>query len=505
MTQRVIYKSSYMNKPANVTRFSLFFFIFLFSSTFIGNKLLAQQVSIYGTPVTKEGMGEITLNLVDVPPGALLVFSATNQYGGVGLFADVASSPSLSWSKKVDAGVTGGAEIYTAVFSSGGNISVTNIWSDGTYDGDDHYQAAVVYVVINQEEELGGASAVQESGSLPSVNLTTTRANSLIFCATSDWEAKTGTTTYRGSPTQTHYINYPLNATFYHYYYSAPTAGGYTLGLTSPNMEGGAATAVLEIRSKSDHSPPSAFTLSTSSIGTTSIDLTWTTATDNVGVTGYDVYVGGVLHGSTSSTSYSATGLAQLTQYSIYVKAKDAAGNSTNSNTITPTTSGTVWSLTGNGGTNTSTNFIGTTDEMGLAFRTNNSSRLYISADGNVGIGTTDVATGDFKLYVETGIRTRKIKVDHIATAWPDYVFGPRYKLPSLKEVEEFIQKHKHLPDVPSADEVGEKGLDLGDNQAVLLRKIEELTLYMIELNKKVSRLEDENAKLKNRRQTRKK
>jgi hypothetical protein len=108
--------------------------------------------------------------------------------------------------------------------------------------------------------------------------------------------------------------------------------------------------------------------------------------------------------------------------------------------------------------------------------------------NGQVGIGTLNVNDANYKLFVETGIRTRKVKVD-VAT-WPDYVFSSSYKLPSLKEVEQFIKQHKHLPDVPSEAEVKKEGLDLGENQAVLLKKIEELTLYIIDQNKRIEHLE---------------
>lgn len=488
MVQSAIYKAPNMNKHVYITRISLFFFIFLFFSTSISNKLLAQQVSITGF-VTHSGQGEISKNILNVPAGALLVLSTTNQYGGANLNAAVSSVPALTWNKRVDAGVTGGAEIYTAVFTAGGNITVKSYW------GDDHYQSFVCYVVTNQEEVLGGEFATQEQVSQPLVNLTTTRNNSLIFCATSDWEATTGTITYRGNPTQALTVNVPLEATFYHYYYSAPTSGAYTLGMTTPNMNFGATTAALEIRSKADHLPPLPFTIGTSAIGPTTIDLSWAAVTDNVGVTGYDVYVEGVLHGSTSATTYAVTGLTQLTQYSIYIVAKDAAGNSTSSDPISVTTSGTVWSLTGNAGTNASTNFIGTTDEQGFAIRTGDVNRMFISSDGNVGIGTTQVAGGEFKLYVQTGIRTHRVKVDQ--ANWPDYVFDKKYKLPSLKEIEAFIVSNKHLPGIPPASEIESEGLDLGDQQARLLKTIEELTLHMIRLSKQVERLTEENEILK--------
>lgn len=110
--------------------------------------------------------------------------------------------------------------------------------------------------------------------------------------------------------------------------------------------------------------------------------------------------------------------------------------------------------------------------------------RMLIDENGQVGIGTTNLADNNFRLFVETGIRTRKIKVDQ--TSWPDYVFYPQYRLPSLQQVEAFIRQHNRLPDMPSASEVEKEGLDLGDNQALLLKKIEELTLYVIDQNKRI-------------------
>ncbi len=67
---------------------------------------------------------------------------------------------------------------------------------------------------------------------------------------------------------------------------------------------------------------------------------------------------------------------------------------------------------------------------------------------------------------------------------WPDFVFAPSYNLPSLEQVETFVKANKHLPEVPTSKEVEANGVDLGANQAKLLQKIEELTLYLIEQNK---------------------
>lgn len=107
---------------------------------------------------------------------------------------------------------------------------------------------------------------------------------------------------------------------------------------------------------------------------------------------------------------------------------------------------------------------------------------------GNVGIGTVNANDVNYKLFVETGIRTRKVKVD--AMTWPDYVFHKNYKLASLDQIERYIKLNGHLPQVPSENEVKKNGIDLGDNQALLLKKIEELTLLLIEENKKIKSLE---------------
>lgn len=120
---------------------------------------------------------------------------------------------------------------------------------------------------------------------------------------------------------------------------------------------------------------------------------------------------------------------------------------------------------------------------------------MAIFETGKVGIGTTNVNDANYKLFVETGIRTRKIKVDQ--QSWPDYVFHNTYVLRPLGEVESFIKKHQHLPGVPSAAQVKAEGIDLGDNQAVLLKKIEELTLYLIKQKKEIETLKKEMRDLK--------
>ena len=116
----------------------------------------------------------------------------------------------------------------------------------------------------------------------------------------------------------------------------------------------------------------------------------------------------------------------------------------------------------------------------GNRFQTRNGIAMVIRGDdNNVGIGTTTPAE---KLSVNGNIRAKKLIVSQ--TGWPDFVFSKSYKLRSLKEVENYINENQHLPEVPSAKEVAAKGISVGDTQALLLKKIEELTLYIIELKK---------------------
>jgi hypothetical protein len=122
---------------------------------------------------------------------------------------------------------------------------------------------------------------------------------------------------------------------------------------------------------------------------------------------------------------------------------------------------------------------------------------MMISQTGNIGLGTTNINDVNYKLFVETGIRTRKVKVDQIA--WPDYVFQPTYPLLPLSELKSFITIYGHLPGIASASQVEKEGLDLGETQAALLKKVEELTLYVIEQDKKMELLQKEIEILKNK------
>ena len=157
-----------------------------------------------------------------------------------------------------------------------------------------------------------------------------------------------------------------------------------------------------------------------------------------------------------------------------------------------------------------------------IDFRTvgpfSSNSAMRILNNGNVGIG---MSTPTVKLDVNGTIHSGKIFVDKAGSitrtdfdtisllavngtavfekarvaaptsAWPDYVFEPDYQQPSLESLEQFIKLNKHLPDVPSASDVKKDGFDVGENQSVLLKKIEELTLIIIEQNKQQESLKD--------------
>ncbi len=116
----------------------------------------------------------------------------------------------------------------------------------------------------------------------------------------------------------------------------------------------------------------------------------------------------------------------------------------------------------------------------------NNPEPLMTFYDNKVGIGAEPVQGGIHKLYVEGGITTDEVIVK-LQTNWSDYVFNKGYKLQSLEELERYIEKNKHLPGIPSEKEVKENGINLGEMNVVLLKKIEELTLYVIEQEKKMN------------------
>ncbi|WP_440068192.1 hypothetical protein [Tenacibaculum discolor] len=124
------------------------------------------------------------------------------------------------------------------------------------------------------------------------------------------------------------------------------------------------------------------------------------------------------------------------------------------------------------------------------------SEKMIIKGDGKVGIGTTNP---DMKLTVNGNIHAKEVKIDLNVPA-PDYVFKSDYKLRSLEEVESFIKENSHLPEIPSAKEFAKNGVMQAAMDMNLLKKIEELTLYTIEQEKKIkiqeNKFEEQNSKI---------
>ncbi len=148
------------------------------------------------------------------------------------------------------------------------------------------------------------------------------------------------------------------------------------------------------------------------------------------------------------------------------------------------TASGVTWGI-GAGGNNgwSNNNFI--IDQYGVG------NRFVISNSGNVGIGTTNPT---YPLSVNGTVRAKEVIVD---TGWSDFVFASNHRLAPLSEVEATIRTDHHLPGIPSQADVSAKGVSVGDMQARLLEKVEELTLYVIAQDKRIEKLEQENRQLR--------
>lgn len=169
-----------------------------------------------------------------------------------------------------------------------------------------------------------------------------------------------------------------------------------------------------------------------------------------------------------------------------------------------PQNSGNYIELT-HGGGNSCINHVGVGR---MDFRFNSANKMVLTSEGRLGIGLDVPQTnldvrgtvrigdvpirGDYKLYVETGILAERVRVasKDNPVEWADYVFESDYDLNSIEEVETFVKTNKHLPNVPSAKEVAEKGVDIVEMDATLLRQIEELWLHTIQLNERIQELE---------------
>lgn len=113
---------------------------------------------------------------------------------------------------------------------------------------------------------------------------------------------------------------------------------------------------------------------------------------------------------------------------------------------------------------------------------------MVVGAGGKVGIGAENF--GEERLAVNGSIRAREIRVDN--GTWADFVFDKEYKLTPLLDLEKFIKSNHHLPEIPSAQEVKEQGVMLGEMNKLLLQKIEELTLHIINQQKQIDKLQQQ-------------
>jgi hypothetical protein len=137
------------------------------------------------------------------------------------------------------------------------------------------------------------------------------------------------------------------------------------------------------------------------------------------------------------------------------------------------------------------------TENGSINFATNGANqRMEINEYGQVGIGTTTHIDNFTKLTVAGRIHAQEVKVT--AGAGADFVFDKDYNLPGITETEDFIKANQHLPGIPSAEEMQQNGINLGEMQIKLLQKIEELTLYVIELKKENEEMKEEIENLKN-------
>ena len=213
--------------------------------------------------------------------------------------------------------------------------------------------------------------------------------------------------------------------------------------------------------------PPSIGSFSSPSKTSTSVALQWSASDDN-GITSQNIsYNGSVQSVSASATGTTISELAPDTSYTFTLNVFDGTGqNDSASITVvtdadgSPPAEGTLWTQNGN--------------------------NIHYNS-GNVGIGTTN--PGNWRLAVNGNIRAKEIKVE---SNWADYVFEEGYDLPTLEEVAAHIEEKGHLINIPSAAEIQADGVALGEMNKLLLEKIEELTLYILELEKRMSKVESD-------------
>lgn len=234
-----------------------------------------------------------------------------------------------------------------------------------------------------------------------------------------------------------------------------------------------------------DNEPPTnPSNLNASNVTNSSLTLSWSGSSDNVGVAGYKIYRNNTSIGQTASLSFNVASLSPATTYSFYVKAYDDAGNHSGASNIISVTTLADGSGGGSGGGGGGTGGQAVYHVGNANLPTVNWQALNLYSAGSVGIGT--VPNPDFRLSVNGTARVKELIVE---SDWSDFVFEQGYYLPTLKEVKQYIIQHRHLKDIPSAQDVELNGVEVGEMNKLLLQKIEELTLYMIEADQQIEKL----------------
>ncbi|MEO6038868.1 MAG: hypothetical protein ABIQ93_10675 [Saprospiraceae bacterium] len=183
--------------------------------------------------------------------------------------------------------------------------------------------------------------------------------------------------------------------------------------------------------------------------------------------------------------SGNATVGGQTTTNSLAVTTNATVGGSTTTNSLAVTTGATV-------GTNLNVTNNSTTGSLNVTTNATVNGNATVLQKMSVGTATQSPT---YNLSVQGGIISDEVRVQ--LQPWPDYVFEADYTLQPLSEVEKYVQEHKHLPGIVTAQEVAENGLDLGQSEKAQMEKIEELYLHLIAMEKRLNALEAENAALK--------
>jgi hypothetical protein len=209
--------------------------------------------------------------------------------------------------------------------------------------------------------------------------------------------------------------------------------------------------------------------------GVSSINLSWTDNSSNESEfiiersgssgTGFAVVGSAVAN----AMSYQDAAITPGQPYYYRVKAINAGGNSTYTDEVTAT--------------------------LNIPGVTKLCKGLFCDAYGSVGIGTQIIPSG-YKLSVKGKMMAEGVKVD-LQSAWPDYVFENSYRLKDLPSLRSYINSNGHLPNMPTAAEVEKEGIDLEEINVKLVEKVEELSLYLIQMEERIKKLEKENTLLK--------